>query len=205
MEPPPTTPSSRSRPSATTTTYLTLYNALSLLLWFSLLGRLVLLLPFIPPTQLHPAVSTLATFTQTLALLEPLHSFLHLIRSPLPTTLLQVTSRLFLIYGICYPFPTATRATGWYVSMLLAWSASEVLRYGYFVVQLRGGVPGFEAWGVPRSLVWARYNSFWVLYPVGIVSECVLVWRGSCAAGEGAVRWGLRAVLGAYVPGMLIF
>jgi len=30
----------------------------------------------------------------------------------------------------------------------------------------------------------------------------VLVWRGSCAVGEGAVRWGLRAVLGAYVPGM---
>lgn len=77
-----------------------------------------------------------------------------------------------------------------------------MLRYGYFVVQLRGGVPGFEAWGVPRWVVWARYNSFWALYPVGIVSECVLVWRGSCAVGEGAVRWGLRAVLGAYVPGM---
>lgn len=77
-----------------------------------------------------------------------------------------------------------------------------MLRYGYFVVQLRGGVPGFEAWGVPRWVVWARYNSFWALYPVGIVSECVLVWRGSCAVGEGPVRWALRAVLGAYVPGM---
>lgn len=33
------------------------------------------------------------------------------------------------------------------------------------------------------------------------MSECVLVWRGSCAA-EGVVGWGLRAVLGAYVPGM---
>lgn len=42
---------------------------------------------------------------------------------------------------------------------------------------------------------------FYVLYPIGITSEAVLVWKASEAAGEPwkFVGWG---VLGLYVPGL---
>jgi len=33
-----------------------------------------------------------------------------------------------------------------YVSMLFAWSLTEVVRYAYFVVALTGEVPGFMVW-----------------------------------------------------------
>ena len=88
--------------------------------------------------------------------------------------------------------------------MLIAWSISEVVRYSYFLFNLRGGVPGIEGTGleqrVLRAYAWARYNLFYVLYPVGIGSECVLVWKASLVAGKevGGALW---VVLGLYVPG----
>lgn len=47
---------------------------------------------------------------------------------------------------------------------------------------------------------WLRYNTFYVLYPVGISSECVLIWKASMVAERPLqlVFWG---VLGVYVPG----
>lgn len=90
--------------------------------------------------------------------------------------------------------------------MLLAWSLTEVVRYSYFVFNLRGGVPAFEGTEVERMVLrgigWARYNFFYVLYPVGIVSECALVLKASLVEGVGAgLRVGLWAVLGGYGPG----
>lgn len=99
-----------------------------------------------------------------------------------------------------------------YSSMLFAWSVTEVIRYSFFVCQLHADVT------VPSWLAWARYNLFWVMYPLGIGSEAWLVWRGSCVAGDlsrgegggevkvGGVRgvywqWGFWAVLAVYVPG----
>ena len=77
--------------------------------------------------------------------------------------------------------------------MLLAWSVTEVIRYSYFVTNLRGAVPGF--------LTWLRYNTFFVLYPVGIASEMWLVFKASEVAGR-TLQWGFLGVLLAYVPGL---
>lgn len=191
------------------TTYLLAYNTLSLLLWVTILSRTLILFFLIPPIHIHDAVSTFLLYTQTFAVLEIAHSCFHFIRSSLPTTILQVFSRLFLVWGVVEPFYDVTAPTAWFVSMVLAWSASEAVRYGYFALALNGGLPIFagerrlgkkaEEW-----VGWARYNGFWVLYPVGITSECVLVWKASCAAEEAWVRWAFRLVLGAYVPGSYV-
>ena len=116
-----------------------------------------------------------------------------LVRSPLPTTMMQVSSRLLLIWAVVDRFPAVTSPSAFYSSMLLAWSVTEVIRYSYFVWNLQGG-------GVPSSLVWLRYNTFYVLYPVGILSECVEIWKASMVAGK-PVRLGFWGVLGVYVPG----
>lgn len=116
-----------------------------------------------------------------------------LVRAPLLTTALQVSSRLLIVWLVVDRFPAATSTSPFYSSMLVAWSATEVVRYSYFVLNLRGSAPGYVAW--------LRYNMFYVLYPVGILSEVVLVWRASEAAGE-PWRWVGWGVLGLYVPGM---
>jgi hypothetical protein len=65
--------------------------------------------------------------------------------------------------------------------MLLAWSVTEIIRYSYFALNLKNG-------SVPDYLMWLRYNTFFVLYPVGIASECWLVFL----ATKPAAKWDWR-------------
>lgn len=107
--------------------------------------------------------------------------------------MMQVSSRLLLIWAVIDRYPAPTAPSPFYSFMLLAWSVTEVIRYSYFVWNLQGnGVPGF--------VTWLRYNTFYVLYPIGISSECALIWKASVLAERPVqlVFWGL---LGVYVPG----
>jgi very-long-chain (3R)-3-hydroxyacyl-CoA dehydratase len=63
---------------------------------------------------------------------------------------MQVASRLFLTWGIAYNFPQTTKGSPAYSAMLLAWSLTEMVRYGYFIFVLGGK-------GVPEILTWLRY------------------------------------------------
>lgn len=106
---------------------------------------------------------------------------------------MQVSSRLLLVWAVVDRYPQESASSIFYSTMLLAWSITEVIRYSYFVFNLQGsGVPGF--------VTWLRYNTFYVLYPLGIASECALIWKASLVADrwETLAFWGLLAV---YVPG----
>lgn len=112
---------------------------------------------------------------------------------------MQVASRFLLVWGIVHNFPNTTaRTSPAYSTMLIAWSVTEVIRYSYFALNLLYGK-------VPSWLTWLRYNTFFVLYPMGISSECWLVWK----AIEPAKSWNLayeyvlKLVLFVYIPGEL--
>lgn len=109
---------------------------------------------------------------------------------------MQVSSRILLIWGIVTPFPNTTAFSPIYSTMLIAWSITEVIRYSYFAINLSTG-------SVPAAWLWLRYNTFFVLYPLGISSECWLVWLAASGPAKqytGASE-GLFAVLFIYVPG----
>lgn len=107
---------------------------------------------------------------------------------------MQVLSRYLLVWGVVYPFPWLAQSP-FYTSMLLAWSITEVIRYYYFGLTLIGALP--------TGLLWLRYNTFFILYPVGILSECALVYL----AAEPLARYGdlypyiSYIILAIYVPG----
>jgi very-long-chain (3R)-3-hydroxyacyl-CoA dehydratase len=122
------------------------------------------------------------------------------VRAPLLTTLMQVASRFLLVWGIAFNFPESTSASPAFTTMLFAWSATEVIRYGYFAYSLHFG-------GVPSWLTWLRYNTFFVLYPMGISSECWLVYSAIAPARRHWGQewaWALWAVLAIYVPGAYV-
>jgi Protein tyrosine phosphatase-like protein, PTPLA len=75
------------------------------------------------------------------------HALLGVVRAGVFTTGLQVASRVTLIWWIVEFYDVKSEPA--YVSMLGAWSVTEVVRYCYFVVSLTGQVPGF--------LIWLRY------------------------------------------------
>src|SRR5882724_5815564 len=54
-----------------------------------------------------------------------------------------------------------------YASMVLAWSMTEIIRYSFYATNLLK----YE----PRWLLWLRYNTFFVLYPLGAGSEAALI------------------------------
>jgi len=180
-------------------TYLMFYNFASAILWATILGRVLLITLIHGSANVHAGVGEFTKWTQTMALLEVLHSAFGLVRAPIFTTLMQVASRLLLVWGIVNNFPNTTTASPFYASMLLAWSVTEVVRYSFFAMNLATGeVPGF--------LQWLRYNTFFVLYPLGISSECWLVYK----AIEPAMSWNpvyeyiLKAILLVYIPGSYI-
>lgn len=108
---------------------------------------------------------------------------------------MQIASRILLVWGVTYPFPHLASSPA-YSSMLLAWSVTEVIRYTYFGLNTAGSPP-------PDALVWLRYNTFYVLYPMGILSEVWLICLATGPAGEVWVgfEWALYAILAIYVPG----
>ncbi|KAL1654289.1 hypothetical protein SLS61_003294 [Didymella pomorum] len=112
---------------------------------------------------------------------------------------MQVASRFLLVWGIAYPFPGTTQHSPAYSTMLLAWSFTEVVRYSYFVFTLSG-------LGVPSLLSFLRYNTFTILYPLGIASECWLVYSAIPAARgvDERIPFALWAILAVYVPGSYV-
>ena len=166
------------------------------------------------PEGLFEALFTLLKWTQTLALLEILHSATGLVRASPVTTAMQVASRLLVVWGVLnrYPQivveynvmnrPKAGENGGPYpfAGILLAWGVTEVIRYGYFVY--REGISS----QIPSWLTWLRYNTFFVLYPIGITSECWLIWLAMKPAHKEGKGMDLlfKAVLFVYVPGSYI-
>lgn len=93
------------------------------------------------------ALGSLVAFVQSLAILEVVHAALGWVRSPVPTTAIQVASRLFMVWGVSEKFSAAS-GSPWYASMVLAWSITESVRYPFYANALMGS----ESDG----LLWAR-------------------------------------------------
>ncbi|CEJ89402.1 hypothetical protein VHEMI05246 [[Torrubiella] hemipterigena] len=176
--------------------YLVVYNALSAAAWSIVLYKTALTWYTSGHQEVFFEVGEWTKWTQTAAALEILHSLLGVVRSPVLTTVMQVSSRFLLVWGIVHPYPFVSAAPT-YSSMLIAWSVTEVIRYSFFATAILGMCPGV--------LLWLRYNTFFILYPVGIFSEVSLIWLTTKIGGlESMIRIALYAILVIYVPGSYI-
>ncbi|KAI0295854.1 PTPLA-domain-containing protein [Multifurca ochricompacta] len=113
----------------------------------------------------YDAVGGTTALVQTAATLEVLHVLFGLVRSSLSTTTIQVASRLFSVWAIAAGFSSAQRSP-FYATMVLSWALTEVIRYTFYATSLLG-------WE-PAPLLWARYSTFYLLYPTGAGSEALV-------------------------------
>lgn len=156
-------------------------------------ARLAALLSFVPAT--HAQSWSLLAPVQSLAALEVLHVLFRLVRSPLPTTFIQVSSRLILVWAIVARFDS-THASPIYTTMVLAWSLTEVPRYSYYALSRP-----------PTWLTWVRYSTFYILYPLGAGSEALLVlstiseWQNGLYAIWSFEDWLKAAMVLIWIPG----
>ncbi|OJJ44081.1 hypothetical protein ASPZODRAFT_72461 [Penicilliopsis zonata CBS 506.65] len=201
MAPPPSAPRAV---SPLTRYYLLAYNAVSFGLWATCTLRAALLVILLAPTGHLPAVfgqvfSPLLVTAQSMALLEILHSLLGLVRAPVFTTAMQVASRLLLVWGGALRGPGAQAGDLAFLGCLAAWGITECIRYGFFALQVWGQ-------GVPSWWTWLRYNTFYILYPIGISSECILIFLSldRAAALHPLYWWFFVVALVIYIPGSYI-
>lgn len=182
-KPTPLTSAARKPTPGPVKAYLFVFNLVSFTLWATCTFRTALLIPFLAPDGHLPAIfeaiySPLLLVTQSLALLEIVHSLVGFVRAPVTTTGMQVASRILVVWFVMYLFHEGSAyidagdgivggdyagvvgkglAAGAgaklgdyaFLGCLFAWGVTECIRYGFFAMQL-GGVP------VPRWWIWLR-------------------------------------------------
>ncbi|KAL1507615.1 hypothetical protein AB1Y20_007234 [Prymnesium parvum] len=182
--------------------YLVAYNTACLLGWGGalLLAILSLCDSGGDLTKVWGAAGVPLRAAQWAMLLEIVHALTGMVRSPVLTVIMQVSSRIGLLVVLL--LAPALEAS-WPVGMMaISWSLAEVVRYAFYVNCLLG--PGGQT-GSLYPIFWLRYSAFAILYPSGISGE-VLTLIGALsdetfkAAFDGWAIVALKFVLVMYIP-----
>ncbi|KAJ3268589.1 hypothetical protein HDV01_002549 [Terramyces sp. JEL0728] len=125
------------------------------------------------------------------------HATVGLVRADPTPTMIQVASRLLLVWFILdkYDYPSV-RESYFVSSMVIAWSITEIVRYGYYALNLIYGT-------APLFSTYIRYTFFFVLYPVGAASEFMLIQYAIPFAQQTQPLYGFvfTFIAGMYGPG----
>ncbi|VDK40146.1 unnamed protein product [Taenia asiatica] len=141
--------------------YLAAYNLVQLL---GFVSHLHFYLPDGASPSAQLSCEQVLRIFQTLAVLEIIHSCLRLVKSAPGTTAIQISSRLLILWGVCYHFVHVNFKQ----MMFVSWCLADITRYLYYFLS------SFSE--PPRVLTNFRYNLFLVLYPTGITGEVALMW-----------------------------
>ena len=154
------------------TSYLFMYNSLQVVGWSYILYQL--LNYFIIQGSEFRASITLWDYTkcavivfQNAAFFEVINAALGFVKSNPIITTFQVLSRMMVVVGVVMATPTAKLSTGLPIA-LFAWSVTEIIRYGYYALNI--------AKMVPYLFVFLRYTTFIILYPIGVTGELLCFW-----------------------------
>eukprot|EP01127_Copromyxa_protea_P001410 TRINITY_DN11410_c0_g1_i1.p1 TRINITY_DN11410_c0_g1~~TRINITY_DN11410_c0_g1_i1.p1 ORF type:complete len:725 (-),score=176.21 TRINITY_DN11410_c0_g1_i1:99-2273(-) len=173
--------------------YLFLFNLASHVGWAYVFYLTVTsLLNGLTPAQFYDIVQYPLLIVQGMAGLEIVHSLLRLVRSPVGPTLMQVSSRLFLVL-VTWMSPPSQAHWSLYL-MVFSWSLVEIPRYLFYALN-------FVQSKVFFPVFWLRYTLFMVLYPTGITGELLQTWQYLWTVKNLVVFYVLFFVLVAYIPG----
>lgn len=178
------------------------YNITSGCLWSFILVKTIATSIWYGQPELFYSTSNWVTVIQCGAIIEIYNSLVGNVKSPVMTTIMQVASRLLLVVGIFQVLPYSPGNFNWsYITLSIAWSVTEIIRYYYYAANiLSKGNP-------PVLLTWLRYNTFIILYPMGIGSECYIIFLSLEEAFYSVGKWYmifLILCLAAYVPGSFV-
>src|SRR5579863_5126533 len=127
--------------------YLVTYNFMAFLFWGLYFLDFILSGFHLTTTGLY-----LLNIAQGMAVLEILHSVLKWVKSPVMSTIAQVTSRI-LVLVLIDVFMQDSSLTGFTYSGLvvvsIAWSITELVRYSFYFLTLFNRQPSW--------LLWMRY------------------------------------------------
>lgn len=115
---------------------------------------------------------------QNAAFVEIVNAALGLVKSNPVITTFQVFSRMMVVIGVVMATPTGKVSPGLPIA-LLAWSITEIIRYGYYALNIIKFVP--------YIVVFLRYTTFIALYPIGVTGELLCFWWAQSYAKTNSV------------------
>lgn len=83
-----------------------------------------------------------------------------------------------VVCGVLLATPIAIYSPGLPLA-LLAWSITEIIRYGYYALNLINLVPSI--------LIWLRYTTFIALYPIGVTGELLCFYAAQFYARDNHI------------------
>ncbi|KAK4879417.1 hypothetical protein RN001_007563 [Aquatica leii] len=148
--------------------YLIAYNLVQTLGWSFMFYQLVqyYLFPKSDASLYDSLKCTLIIF-QNAAILEIFHATFKLVPSSPVITMQQVFSRVMVVCGVLMASDDARLGLGLPLA-LSAWCITEIIRYLYYTLNLVNSVP--------YLLIWLRYTTFIILYPVGVTGELLCIY-----------------------------
>lgn len=162
--------------------YLKSYNLILCLGWAAML-----IWYLAHDLQFNDTTMLFLNIFQGLAILEIFHALLKWVSSPVVTTVIQVSSRIFVLVLINLLNPDEyihiAGVNGLHLIML-AWSITEIIRYGFYFT----GLIGKES----KLLLTLRYTTFIFLYPMGVTGELLIVFSWMNRDG---LKWDIQDIV----------
>ncbi|CAG5118870.1 unnamed protein product [Candidula unifasciata] len=116
----------------------------------------------------YESVGSQMTVCKIVSILEIFHSLFKLVRTNLQVTVVQVAGQNFILFFLVMQEPRLQISPlCWY--LFVAWSAIEVVRYPYYLLQLMN----IEL----KFITWLRYTLWMPLYPFGILTEATITFQ----------------------------
>ena len=197
------------RSATTIKYYLLFYNLVLAILWLQVLVETIKTGNF---ANVYEKTFPTLMIAQTAAVMEIVHAFFGLVKSPVILTFFQVFSRIWTFWAVLVMTPETRKANVDFADVIGKvvkggkWplkSSSTFLSH----VPLKMGVNVKTlciAWGItevvrysfyffkllspksgpPKVLVWLRYSLFLVLYPLGVASELALAYASIGPLGK---------------------
>mmetsp|Transcript_29590 Transcript_29590/g.47073 ORF Transcript_29590/g.47073 Transcript_29590/m.47073 type:complete len:776 (+) Transcript_29590:85-2412(+) len=158
--------------------YLLFYNLASAIGWALVLFLIIQSLQSGDSgKELWQRLSTTLIIVQSAAFMEILHSALGMVRSPIVPVVMQVGSRLAVVY--MYMIPSSASNGHWSLYLCTtAWALVEIPRYLFYAVALNYKD---EPHKINSILFFLRYHLFIVLYPSGITGELLQMYNAYAA------------------------
>ncbi|CAF2642634.1 unnamed protein product [Rotaria sp. Silwood2] len=172
--------------SSLTTFYLLIYNSILTVGWTFILYETIKQVVSYKSVGdlwkcrgLWKSIEAPLKICQTAAFLEVIHAMLGLVRSNPMIVFIQIISRVFLVWGVANYIPQAQYSLGIFLAVT-AWSITEIIRYGYYALNL--------CKASPQLLTWCRYSFFIVLYPMGVTGEILTIIKAMQTIYPEAIR-----------------
>ncbi|OXA50868.1 very-long-chain (3R)-3-hydroxyacyl-CoA dehydratase [Folsomia candida] len=107
-------------------------------------------------------------YCQILQMLEIAHAVFGFTKTSIPMSIMQIMGRNVILFGTINP-EVRLHSHSFIFFLFYIWALADIIRYPFYMMQMYNVKP--------YLMTWLRYSCWIPLYPMGILSECVIIFN----------------------------